>query len=187
MKLTEIEAAIEAILFISGEAVQLSRIAQVIQQDNRTTKSIIRKMMDQYTVEKRGIQIIEVNGAYQMCTCPQFFEYIKALYKSPQKQVLTQTLLETLAIIAYKQPITKAQIEEVRGVSSDHAINKLLDRNLIYEVGRMDAPGKPLLFGTTDDFLRYFGFRSIDELPQLHNQIMEQIQQEVQDEIQKED
>lgn len=170
MKLTELEAVVESILFISGEAVTLNVIAQAINMDKATTKAIINSLIEKYSNEKRGIQIIEINSLYQMCTSPQCFEYIRNMYKSPQKQGLTQALLETLAIIAYKQPITKAQIEEIRGVSAEHAVNKLVEKRLVCEAGRMDTPGKPILFRTTNEFLRYFGFKSVKELPPLENE-----------------
>ena len=105
-----------------------------------------------------------------MCTAAECFEYIRNMYKSPQRQGLTQSLLETLAIIAYKQPMTRAQVEEIRGVNSDHAVTKLLEKRLICEVGRADPPGKPILFGTSKEFLRYFGFKSIRELPPLEEE-----------------
>lgn len=167
MKLTEIEAVIEALLFISGEAVSLSVIAQTVELDKATTKAIIITLAEKYEKDKRGIRIIEVDQCYQMCTAAECFEFIRNMYKSPKRQGMTQTLLETLAIIAYKQPITKAQIEEIRGVSADHAVNKLVEKNLICETGRLDVPGKPLLFGTTKEFLRYFGFKSTNDLPPL--------------------
>lgn len=167
MTLTDIEAAIEAILFVSGEAVPLTKIAYALEQDIKTLKSILDNMVDKYEQAQRGLKIIEINKSYQMCTSPRYFEYIKKLYISEQKQPLTQALLETLAIIAYKQPVTKVQIEHIRGVSAEHAVNKLIERKLVKEVGRMDAPGKPVLFGTTDDFLRYFGFKSINNLPKI--------------------
>ena len=169
MKLTEVEAAIESILFISGEAVPLSKIAYALEQDLKTTKSIIIDLIEKFEKEKRGLQIIEINNSYQMCTNPKYFETIRKLYSTTQKQVLSQTLLETLAIIAYKQPITKMQIEEIRGVSAEHAVNKLIERKLICEVGRLDMPGKPILFGTSEDFLRYFGFNSLDKLPKMND------------------
>ncbi len=167
MKLSELEAIIESILFISGEAVPLGVIAQTIHMDKATTKAIIQTLADRYQQEKRGIQVVEIDGAYQMCTAPQCFEFIRNMYKSPVKQGLSQSLLETLAIIAYKQPITKGQIEEIRGVNADHAVNKLVEKRLVCEVGRMDTPGKPILFGTTKEFLRYFGFKSTKDLPPL--------------------
>ena len=103
------------------------------------------------------------------------------MYKSPNRQGLTQALLETLAIIAYKQPITRAQIEEIRGVSAEHAVSKLVEKKLVCEVGRMDSPGKPIMFGTTNEFLRYFGFKSIKELPPLGDIQEGQVQHEQHD------
>lgn len=170
VKLTELEAVVEALLFISGEAVPLPTIAQTIELDKATTKAIIRTLAEKYETEKRGIRIVEIDNAYQMCTAAECFEFIRNMYKSPKRQGMTQALLETLAIIAYKQPITKAQIEEIRGVSADHAVNKLLEKNLICETGRLNVPGKPILFGTTNEFLRYFGFKSTNELPPLQEE-----------------
>ncbi len=167
MRLSELEAVVESLLFISGEAVPLTAIAQTIEMDKATAKAIIHTLADKYEEERRGIRIVEINGSYQMCTAAECFEYIRNMYKSPNRQGLTQALLETLAIIAYKQPITRAQIEEIRGVSAEHAVSKLVEKKLVCEVGRMDTPGKPIMFGTTNEFLRYFGFKSIHELPPL--------------------
>lgn len=167
MRLSELEAVVESLLFISGEAVPLTAIAQTIEMDKATAKAIIHTLADKYEEERRGIRIVELNGSYQMCTAAECFEYIRNMYKSPNRQGLTQALLETLAIIAYKQPITRAQIEEIRGVSAEHAVSKLVEKKLVCEVGRMDTPGKPIMFGTTNEFLRYFGFKSINELPPL--------------------
>lgn len=167
MTISESEGAIEAVLFATGEAVSISRIADGIGQDVKTASGIIRNLADKYENENRGIHIIEINGSYQMCTNPNYYEYIQALLKNPQKKVLTQSLIETLAIIAYKQPVTKAQIEEIRGVNADHAVNKLMEYNLVIEKGRLDAPYKPILFGTSDEFLKYFGFKNLESLPEL--------------------
>lgn len=169
MKLTQAEAAIEAILFVSGEAVSAKKLAFALEQDENTIKSIIRNMMFKYDNELRGLKIIEINNSYQLCTRAEYFEYIRKLYTTQPKQTLSQTLLETLAIIAYKQPITKLQIEEIRGVSAEHAVNKLLERKLIKEAGRLEAPGKPILYATTEEFLRYFGFTSADSLPKIND------------------
>lgn len=174
MRLAQLEAVVESLLFISGEAVSLSAIAQTIEMDKATAKAIVQSLADKYEEEQRGIRIVEINDAYQMCTAAECFEYIRNMYKSPQRQGLTQSLLETLAIIAYKQPITKGQIEEIRGVSADHAVNKLVEKKLVCEVGRQNTPGKPILFGTTDDFLRYFGFKSVGELPPLEEEPTEE-------------
>ncbi len=165
MTIQELESVIEAILFASGETVALKDIAYATEQDENTLKSVIDNLSDKYTYENRGIRIIRVGEGYQMCTDKNCFDYIKKLYQAPTRKTLSTTLLETLAIIAYKQPVTKGQIEEIRGVSADHAVNRLVEYGLVSEQGRLDAPGKPILFGTTDEFLRYFGFSSLEDLP----------------------
>ncbi|MGL4791112.1 MAG: SMC-Scp complex subunit ScpB [Anaerotignaceae bacterium] len=172
MKINDLEAVIESILFVSGEEVSINLIAEAISMDKATTKAIIRGLADKYKMEKRGINIVELGDSYQMCTSPHCFEYIRSIYKSTRKQGLTQSLLETLAIIAYKQPVTKGQIEEIRGVNADHAVNKLVEKGLVTETGRLDVAGKPILFGTTTEFLRYFGFKSTSELPPLDSEVI---------------
>ena len=167
MKIKETEAAIEAILFAMGGSVELPRIAKAIGVDEKTTGRIIRNMMDRYQEENRGIQIIELENSFQMCTKKEYYQYLINIALHPQKPALSDVMLETLSIIAYKQPITKGQIEEIRGVSAEHAVSKLMEKKLVCEVGRLDAPGKPILLGTTDQFLRYFGFHSVQELPPL--------------------
>ncbi|MFP4697469.1 MAG: SMC-Scp complex subunit ScpB [Eubacteriales bacterium] len=186
MQISKFEAIIESILFTMGDAIPLSRLAKVIEQDENTTRRIIKNMMDKYDVEDRGIQIIEINNAYQMCTKSEYYEYITRMTHQPKKIVLTDILLETLSIVAYKQPITKAEIEHIRGVKSDHAINKLMEYNLVYDVGRKDAPGRPLLFGTTEDFLRNFGMQSLDELPIINDDEIKRFKTEAQEEVQLE-
>lgn len=171
MKLSEFEAVIESILFIAGEEVSLSIIADTINMDKATTKAIIKSLAEKYEDEKRGIQIVELDGSYQMCTAAHCFDFIRSIYKTTRKQGLTQSLLETLAIVAYKQPVTKQQIEEIRGVNADHAVNKLVEKSLVAEVGRLDAPGRPILLGTTKEFLRHFGFSSTGEMPRLDEDI----------------
>lgn len=161
------EAVLEAILFTMGESVEVSRLAEVIEADKETTRGILQEMAVRYHLEGRGIDIIELDDAFQMCTKGEMYEYLVKIAKVPKKLVLTDTMLETLSIIAYKQPVTRLEIEKIRGVSSDHAVNRLIEYNLIHEVGRLDAPGRPLLFGTTEEFLRSFGVRSLDELPSL--------------------
>lgn len=150
-----------------GESVEVSKLADAIGEDVKTTKAIISDMMEQFSDEGRGVTIIELEDAYQMCTKGDMYEYLLKVAKAPRKFVLTDALLETLSIIAYKQPITRLEVERVRGVNSDHAVNRLVEFGLVEEVGRLDAPGRPLLFGTTEEFLRSFGVRSLDELPVL--------------------
>lgn len=182
MEIKRLEAVIEAILFTMGEAVEIERIAAAIEHDIDTTKKIIHNMMDQY--EDRGIQIIELDGAYQMCTKPEMYDSIVKIAHMPKKHVLTDVLLETLSIIAYKQPITKQEIEAIRGVKSDHAVNKLVEYSLVCEVGRMDAPGRPILFGTTEEFLRSFGIQSLESLPVVNPEKVQDFKLEAEEEIQ---
>ncbi len=180
----KMEAAIEAVLFTMGESVPLERLAAAIEQDEETTYKIIKNMMDKYNRRHGGIKMIELEHAFQLCTRPDMYEYLIRVVKQPRKQVLTDVLLETLSIIAYKQPITKIEIEKIRGVKCDHAVNKLVEYNLVMEVGRLDAPGRPLLFGTTEEFLRSFGVQSIEELPVVQPEQAAEFQAEAEKEAQ---
>jgi segregation and condensation protein B len=184
MEIKKLEAVIEAILFTMGEAVEVERIAAATEHDVDTIRKVIRNMMDQYVTEGRGIHIIELNGAFQLCTKADMYESIIKITHVPKKHVLTDVLLETLSIIAYKQPITKLEIESIRGVKSDHAVNKLIEYNLVGEVGRMDAPGRPILFGTTEEFLRSFGIQSLEDLPVVNPEKVEDFKLEAEEEIQ---
>lgn len=157
MERTRAKAIIESILFTMGESVEVSRLADVIEEDVKTTRSILDEMEKEYEKEDRGIFITWLDSAVQLCTKAEMYEYLIKVARAPRKMTLTDTVLETLSIIAYKQPVTRVEIEKVRGVSCDHAINKLLEYDLITELGRLDAPGRPLLFGTTEQFLRCFG------------------------------
>ena len=141
-------------------------------------------MMDRYQEEDRGIQILELEDSYQLCTKNEMYEYLIKVAKQPRKIVLTDVVMETLSIIAYKHPITKLEIEKIRGVKCDHAINKLIEYDLVTELGRLDAPGRPILFGTTEAFLRHFGVASLDDLPSLNTVQMEDFKAEAEEEIQ---
>lgn len=174
----------EAVLFAMGDSVEIARLAETIEEDVKNTKEILTDMKQRYEEEDRGITLIELEDSVQLCTKPQMYEYLVKVAKTPKKFVLTDTLLETLSIIAYKQPVTKLEIERIRGVSCDHAVNRLLEFNLIMEVGRLDAPGRPLLFGTTEEFLRSFGVRSLDELPELNAVQIEEFKQQAEAEVQ---
>lgn len=184
MKLSELEAIVEAILFTMGEAVELERIAAATEQDEDTCRRVIHNMMDRYAGEENGIQIIELDGAFQMCTKASMYEYLVKIAHVPKKHVLTDVLLETLSIIAYKQPITKIEIEHIRGVKSDHAVNKLVEYNLVCEVGRLEAPGRPILFATTEEFLRNFGIESLEDLPVVNPEKVEDFKLEAEEEAQ---
>lgn len=177
------EAIIEAILFTMGKSVELEKIADALELDKEETKKLLDGMIERCNKKNRGIKIIELNGCYQMCTKSEMYEYLIRIAKQPKRHVLTDVLLETLSIIAYKQPITKIEIEKIRGVSCDHAVNKLIEYNLVCELGRLDAPGRPLLFGTTEEFLRSFGVQSIEDLPVLNPVQVEEFKQEVEAEM----
>lgn len=178
------EAVIEAILFTMGDSVEIDKLATVIEEDVKTTKEILAGMQEKYEKEERGLSLIELDGSVQLCTKNEMYEYLIKIAKVPRKFTLTDTLLETLSIIAYKQPVTRLDIERVRGVSCDHAVNRLLEFDLIKEIGRLDAPGKPLLFGTTEQFLRSFGLKSLEELPELNPVQMEEFKHQAEEEIQ---
>ena len=184
VEINKLEGIIEAVLFVMGDSVELSKIASAIEHDEDTTRKIIHRMMDKYEAEDRGVRIIELEDAFQMCTKTQMYEYLIRVAKQPKKYVLTDVLLETLSIIAYKQPVTKLEIEKIRGVKSDHAVNKLVEYNLVCEKGRMEAPGKPILFGTTEEFLRRFSIQSVEDLPSLNPEQMESFKEEAEEEIQ---
>ncbi len=184
MGIEKLQAAVEAILFTMGDSVELSRIAAAIGHDEETTRKIIHNMMDRYDEEDRGVRIIELDGSFQMCTKKEMYEYLIRVAKQPKKYVLTDVLLETLSIIAYRQPVTKLEIEKIRGVKSDHAVNKLVEYGLVEETGRLDAPGRPILFGTTEEFLRRFSVHSLDELPTLDQEQIEHFKEEAEDEAQ---
>ena len=165
MELQKIEAAIEAILFTMGEAVEVEKIAAAIEHDKDTTRKLIRNMMDKYNNSDRGIKIIELEDSFQMCTKAEYYEQLIKVASQPKRHVLSEAALETLSIVAYKQPVTRIEIEQIRGVKCDYAVNKLIEYNLIQELGRLDAPGRPILFGTTEEFLRSFGLTSVEDLP----------------------
>lgn len=183
MEKTKAKAVLEAILFTMGDSVEIDRLAAVIEEDKETTKQLLEEMAAAYQDEDRGIGLTTLDNAVQMCTKSELYEYLIKIAKTPKKFVLTDTLLETLSIIAYKQPITRLEIEKVRGVSCDHAVNRLLEFDLIAEVGRLDAPGRPLLFGTTEQFLRSFGVKSIEDLPELSAVQIEEFKQQAESEV----
>ena len=177
-------AVLEAILFAMGDSVEVSRLAQVIGETPKKTRNLLLELQKKYKRDKRGIDLIELDDCFQMCTRPEMYEYLVKIAKVPRKYTLSDTVLETLSIVAYKQPVTRIEIEKIRGVSCDHAINRLLEFDLIKEVGRLDAPGRPLLFGTTEQFLRSFGVKSLEELPQLNPDRVEEFREEAEQEVQ---
>ena len=145
-----------------GESVELDKLAAALEEEPDTARRLLA----------------ELDNSFQMCTRGELYEYLVRVAKAPKKYVLTDTLLETLSIIAYKQPVTKLEVERIRGVSCDHAVNKLIEFDLVMELGRLDAPGRPLLFGTTEQFLRSFGVKSLEELPRLNDGKLEEFRAE---------
>ncbi len=180
----ELKAVLEAVLFTMGGSVELKLLAKAIEQDEKTTKTLVEELADEYNNRKCGMKIIQLENAYQMCTRAEYYENLIKVASQPKKHVLTDVVLETLSIIAYRQPVTKIEIEKIRGVKSDHAVNKLVEYNLVEERGRLNAPGRPILFGTTEEFLRSFGISAIDELPALEQEIIDDFKKEAEDEIQ---
>ena len=146
-----LEAVVEAVLFTMGKSVELRQLAIATGQSEEETRQAVERLKVRYDKEERGMEIIELEDSYQMCTRTGFYENLIRVAASPKKQVLSEVVLETLSIIAYKQPVTKMEIEKIRGVKSDHAVNRLVEYNLVQEVGRLDAPGHPALFATTEN------------------------------------
>lgn len=179
------EAAISAILFAMGDSVEYSKLAAAIGYTVEETVEFVHALQEKYEQDKDfGLTIVELEGSVQMCSKTEMYEYLIKVAKIPKNMHLSDTALETLSIIAYKQPVTKAEIEKIRGVSCDHPINRLLEFNLITELGRLQAPGRPILFGTTEQFLRSFGVKSIEELPDIAPDRLEEFKKEAAEEIQ---
>lgn len=170
MEEQEMMAIVEAILFASGEPVSIKGISEILDIDTAAAERLMEQMVKSFISGGRGLQIIKINDTYQLVTRPEYAEYIRKFTGATKEQSLSRACLETLSIIAYRQPVTKADIEQLRGVKCDHSIAVLLEKNLIREVGRLDAPGKPKLYGTTDLFLRSFGLSCIEDLPPLDQQ-----------------
>ena len=178
------EAIVEAVLFTMGKSVELRQLAAALGTDTERAEAAVRRLQSRYEAEKRGMQITQLEDSWQMATRAEYYENLIRVAATPKKQILTDVVLETLSIIAYKQPITKLEIEKIRGVKSDHAVNKLIEYNLVYEVGRLDVPGRPALFATTEEFLRRFGVGSTKELPEPAPGRIDEFRMEAEEELQ---
>ena len=165
--MTEIKYAIEGILFAAGEPVKEAKLAVVLDTDINTVRNAVADLKAEYDLKKRGFNIIDINDGYQICSRPEYYVYIQEILGEQRNQPLSNAAMEALAIIAYKQPITKGMIEKIRGVNSDSCVNRLYERGLIDECGRLEAPGRPILYKTTDTFLRCFGLSSPKGLPDI--------------------
>lgn len=173
------KAIIEGILFAKGEAVEIEDLAKVLEIPEETVLSICMELAGEYLARGAGIRIIKLENAFQMCTDKDVYDALIKYVTVPKRRELTDVMLETLAIIAYKQPVTKIEIENIRGVSSDHAVNRLVEYGLIEEAGRRRTPGRPRQFKTTEEFLRRFSIESKDDLPSVDPETMEYIREAV--------
>lgn len=183
MEIEKTKSVIEAILFAAGREVKINELVTALEIESSDIINIVESMKEEFVKENRGIEIFKVNDGYQMCTKKEYYEYIYPIIDKRSKPNLSNAALETLAIIAYNPKITRAEIEAIRGVSVDATIYKLLEYNLIEEAGRLDAPGRPTMYSTNNNFLKMFGFTSLEELPQLPKYKMDENQQIVIDDI----
>lgn len=179
------EGIIEAILFAMGGSVEISTLAAALELSEKEVKETLGRMKNRYEEEGRGIRLLELEEAVQLCTKTEYYEYLIRVAKQPKKHTLTDVLLETLSIVAYKQPVTRLEIEKIRGVKSDHPVNRLLEYGLIEEIGRLDAPGRPIVFGTTEEFLRSFGVTSVSQLPRVSQEQLEDFKEEAAEEAEQ--
>ena len=187
MEIDKMKQIIESIMFAVGREVSLQEISSVLEITPDNVQEIIESMKVEFEEAGRGVQIIKVNDGYQLCSKKENYEYIYQIIDKRNKPNLSQAALETLAIIAYNPKITRAEIESIRGVNSDGTIYKLLDHNLIEDAGRLDAPGRPTTYQTTKEFLRLFGYTSLEDLPELPRYKLDENQQIVIDDIIEED
>ena len=167
MEMKESESAVEGILFASGEPVQTDRICVALEMDRPTVEQVLQKLMDYYAYERRGIRLLRMEDTWQLCSAPDYADVIRKAFEIRKPAKLSQPALEVLTIIAYYQPTTRAYVDQIRGVDSSYTVGLLLDRHLIEECGRLQVPGRPRLYRTTQAFLRAFHLNSLDELPQL--------------------
>lgn len=167
MELKELESALESVLFAAGEPVAVERLCLGLDVDRGTIDAVAQRLMDQYSYERRGLRLIKLETSYQLCSAPEYAGYVRKTLENRKPAKLSQPALEVLAIIAYYQPVTRAYVDQVRGVDSSYTVSLLLERELIQECGRLAVPGRPILYQTTKNFLRSFGLSSLEELPEL--------------------
>ncbi len=186
--MTELIRIVEAILFAAGEPVAAERIAMAAGCSAAEVHEACKKLSDQLAFERRGIRVIRLEERYQMCSSGEMAEYVTKALETRKPPRLSNSLLETLAVVAYYQPVTRTYVEQIRGVESGYSVNALLNRHLIEECGRLNVPGRPILYRTTPDFLRTFGLQSLEELPQIDLMSMEtSIQENIQEQMALED
>ena len=183
MDIDKIKSIIEAILFAAGREVSKKELLLSLEISEESLEKIISSMEEEYKNTSRGIELIKINDSYQLCTKIELYEYIYSVLDKRNKPSLSNAALETLAIIAYNSGITRAEIESIRGVSADGCVYKLLEYGLIEEAGKTDLPGKPMAYKTTKEFLKMFGYSSLEELPELPKYKLDQNRQIVIDEL----
>lgn len=183
MEIDKIKSIIEAILFSAGRVVEAKELMAILELSNEDIDSIMQNIKTEFEEQNRGIEIIKVDNGYQMCSKKEYYEYIYPIFDNRAKPSLSAAALETLSIIAYNPKITRAEVEQIRGVNSDGTIYKLLEYNLIEEVGRLDAPGRPAIYSTTKEFLKMFGISTLEELPELPKYKIDENEQIVIDDI----
>ena len=183
MEIDKIKSIIEAILFSAGRVVETKELMAILELSNEDIDNIMQNMKNEYIEQNRGIEIIKIDNGYQLCSKKEYYDYIYPIFDNRAKPSLSAAALETLSIIAYNPKITRAEIEQIRGVNSDGTIYKLLEYNLIEEVGRLDAPGRPTIYSATKEFLKMFGISSLEELPELPKYKIDENEQIVIDEI----
>ena len=167
LEMKEVEAAIEGILFASGEPVTVDRICMAMEMDRPTVELVLQKLADYYAYERRGMRLLKMEDSYQLCSAPEYGDIIRRAFEVRKPAKLSQPALEVLTIIAYYQPTTRAYVDQIRGVDSAYTVGLLLDRHLIEECGRLQVPGRPRLYRTTQAFLRAFHLQSLDDLPEM--------------------
>ena len=177
MDIREIKSIIEGLLFVWGDPLTVEDIGNILELDKAQVLKLMNEMLDDFDFNRRGIRIIKVNDTYQLSTRPEHFQWIKKLNHTKPNKSLSNAAMETLAIIAYRQPIIKSEIDNIRGVKSDRSIETLMEKNLVIELGRLERIGRPIIYGTSDEFLRLFALESLDDLPDLE-EMVEKIDEE---------
>ncbi len=177
-------ARLEAILFALGDSCELSRLCEALEIEKDEAIALLDELRKRYEDPASGLELLKLEDSYQIATKPSTYDTLIKIAKTPKRMSLSESVIETLSIIAYKQPITRVEIESIRGVNCEYAINRLTEYNLICELGRKDVPGRPILFGTTEEFLRSFGVKSIKDLPEIDTLQLEEFKAEAEKEIQ---
>lgn len=172
MDIREIKSIIEGLLFIWGDPLTAEDISTILEMDKEEVTSLLEEMMDDFDYNRRGVRIVKANDTYQLSTRPEHYQWIKKLNHTKPNRSLSNAAMETLAIIAYRQPIIKSEIDNIRGVKSDRSLETLMEKKLVQELGRLDKIGRPIVYGTTDEFLRLFSLESLDDLPDFQEMVV---------------